>query len=519
MTDHELDESIQRSSVTADPGSVFPVVAPANLVWERHDRTHLEIALQYPVSVDGTPGDHGWEAYYFLPETFRLDASNYSKRKLFSDLRSYVRFSVPRLELDAVAGEAVTLAERLLAEPLDAGIDDLKLFASRVRRAIGEEAQEIARAVTADAWDDVHALVHAFVASGNGALAAVRDVVSRWKLRGLSLQQADPELAKAAAWVDEHLSRVFELALVEVAATIESAGGPDELRGVTAEAAVAEARYRRDRRAGPVSSLDGSVHDLERIERRHHSLKRYTSSVLWLDVEVRDGYTGAQHAFHALAAGIAMAFAVVVAVTWGQPGMTSRLGLGAAVIVLAYMGKDRLKAMLQNVFDSLIAKHLPDRRWTVRSPGSPAVLADGTERAGFIDRADLPEDVETARSVSYRDRLEELAGPESVLHHSKTVHLRPDAMATSAPGFQSLTEVMRIDVSRWLVHTDDAKRTVTLADPEAGELFRSKLPRAYDVTVVYRLTSGTAAPPWNVARIVVSRNGIRRVGPPNAARQ
>ncbi len=215
-----------------------------------------------------------------------------------------------------------------------------------------------------------------------------------------------------------------------------------------------------------------------------------------------------------------MAFAVVVAVLWGRPGVTSRLGMWAAVVIVAYMGKDRLKATLQGVFDSLISKHLPDRRWTVRSPVTSDVLAEVTERAGFIDRDDLPEDVETARSVSYRDRLEELAGPESVLHHSKTVHVHSDAMATSAPEFRSLTDVMRIDVSRWLAHTDDAKRTVTLADPEAGELFRSTLPRAYDVTVVYRLTSGASpAAPWSVTRIVVSRNGIRRVGSPHGAPQ
>jgi hypothetical protein len=71
---------------------------------------------------------------------------------------------------------------------------------------------------------------------------------------------------------------------------------------------------------------------------------------------------------------------------------------------------------------------------------------------------------------------------------------------------------MRVDVSRWLTHTDDAKRTVTFADPEAGELFQSKLPRAYDVIVVYRLADANEPDTeWQVARIVVSRNGIRRV--------
>jgi hypothetical protein len=91
-------------------------------------------------------------------------------------------------------------------------------------------------------------------------------------------------------------------------------------------------------------------------------------------------------------------------------------------------------------------------------------------------------------------------------------------MRAIAPEFAALTDVMRVDISRWLAHTDDAKRTVTLADPEAGELFESKLPRAYDVTVVYRLAEANAPDAeWQVARIVVSRNGIRRVALLNGA--
>ena len=521
MTDHELDESPHESSATVEPGSALREAAPGRLVWERHDRTHLEITLQYPVPAAGDLPEHVWEAYYFLPETFRLDASNYSKPDLFSDFRSYVRFSVPPLDLDAVPGEAATLAERLLAESPDAGVQDLKLFANRVRRAIDQRAHAIDDAMPCDDWENVRALVNAFVTSGDTALVAVRDVVQPWKLRGgRSFEQADPELAKAASWVDEYLSRVFELALVDIAASIQDESGPKALPETLVETAVAEARYRRAHREGPVSSIDGSVHDLERIERRQHSLKRFMSSVLWLDVEVREGYAWQQHALYAVAAGIAMTFAVVVAVVWGQPGVSNRLGLWAAIVVVAYMGKDRLKVLLQNAFDKIIATRLPDRRWEVRSPGSPEILAEVAERAGFVERTDLPEEIEAARRVSYRDRLEELAGPESVMHHSKTVRIHRDVMAASAPEFSSLADVMRIDVSRWLVHSDDAKRTVTLADPEAGEMFRSKLPRAYDVTLVYRLiAAGSETPPWTVARVVVSRNGIRRVGVPKLAPQ
>lgn len=68
MTDHELDESPHESSATVEPGSALREAAPTRLVWERHDRTHLEITLQYPVPAAGDLPEHVWEAYYFLPE-------------------------------------------------------------------------------------------------------------------------------------------------------------------------------------------------------------------------------------------------------------------------------------------------------------------------------------------------------------------------------------------------------------------------------------------------------------------
>jgi hypothetical protein len=513
MAQSDPDPLPRTAALAADGTSSTVETAPAlGLTWERHDRTHLEVALRYPLPDDGLALDQVWDAFYFLPESFRLDATTYPKPELFADVRSYVRFTIPRIELGRVPEEARELARRLTSRSPDEVMRELKLFACSVRTAITEEAQAIIDEVDLEDGNRVTVLVGAFLTAGSGALAAMRDVLGPQKLRTVSFEQADPEVAKTAAWVDEYLSRVLETALIDIANVVGAADGPEDVTRAAVAAAVDEARYRRSRNEGPVSSADGSIHDLERIERRQHALKRFTSSVLWLDVEIREGYTLALHIFHALAAGIAMAFAVVIAVLYGQPSVPGRLGLWAAVVVVAYMGKDRLKAILQTVFDSLVATRLPDRRWTVTIPGTSSVVADVTETAGFVDRDAVPDGVDAIRRVAYRDRLQELAGPESILGHHKTVRLRTEAMRAIAPEFAALTDVMRVDISRWLAHTDDAKRTVTLADPEAGEVFESKLPRAYDVTVVYRLAEANAPDAeWQVARIVVSRNGIRRV--------
>ena len=512
MRHPDTNSSIRVTNPAAKTTSLVETVSARDPNWERHDRTHLEIALRFQVPDDGLVVDQTWEAFYFLPESFRLDAKTYSKRDLFADFRSYVRFTIPRIELGSVPEEARELARRLTSRSSDEVVRELKLFASRVRTAITEEAQVLTDEATGEDGESVSELLGAFVTISNRALAAIREVLGPQKLRTVSFEQADPEVAKTAAWVDEYLSRVLEAALVGLANAVEAGEGPEDVLRTATGAAVDEARYRRFHNEGPVSSSGGSIHDLEQIERRQHALKRFTSSVLWLDVQIRDGYAVALHVFRALAAGIAMAFAVVIAVLFGQPNMSSRLGVWAAVVVVAYMGKDRLKAILQTAFDSLVATRLPDRRWTVSMPGSSLVLAEVAERAAFVDRDAVPDDVDLMRKVAYRDRLQELAGPESILRHYKSVNFRTDAIRRTAPEFGSLTDVMRVDISRWLAHTDDAKRVVTLADPEAGELFESKLPRAYDVTVIYRLAN-TNAPDadWQVARIVVSRNGIRRV--------
>ena len=511
MAHQDSDPPPRTTTLAADKTSSGETASAPGPRWARHDRTHLEVTLRYPLSDGGFAADRTWEAFYFLPESFRLDATTYSKRELFADFRSYVRFTIPWIELESVPEEARELARRFTSGSPDEVVRELKLFGSRVRRAITEESQAIIDAATPGGGSRVAARVGAFVKAGSEVLAAIREVLE-------PLEQADPEVAKTAAWVDEYLSRVLEMALIDLANVVEAGDGPEGVVRAATAAAVDEARYRRSRNAGPVSSADGSIHDLEQIERRQHALKRFTSSVLWLDLQIRDGYSVALHLFHALAAGIAMAFAVVLAVLFGQPNVPGRLGVWVAVVIVAYMGKDRLKAILQTVFDSVIATHLPDRRWTVSEPGTSSVLADVAERAGFVDRDAVPDEVDAIRRVGFRGRLQELGGPESILRHVKTAHLRADAMHTTAPDFVSLTDVMRVDISRWLAHTDDAKRTVTLADPEAGELFESKLPRAYDITVVYRLAAEDAQEAeWQVARIVVSRNGIRRVASLNGA--
>ena len=66
--------------------------------WRVHDKTHLEFAIDYPFDAEGSA--YTWEAFFFVPDSFRLDATTYDKKDMYEDLLSYVRLAVPELPFE-----------------------------------------------------------------------------------------------------------------------------------------------------------------------------------------------------------------------------------------------------------------------------------------------------------------------------------------------------------------------------------------------------------------------------------
>ena len=466
--------------------------------WRRHDRTHLEINLEYPATGDGRT----WEAWIFLPQSFRLNDDSYSKPRIGADIQSHIRLSAPELELDNVPREVDVLVVTIGVADVVDGIDELKLFACRVREAI---ARETLRVRMLDTDDEIE--------SGAEILADVAESAMRSIRRTLipAADLADPSVAETAGWVDEHLSNVLEVAMVKLVKDLSRRKSTAPAAERVKEAAVTEARHRAEARAGLSVSADSSTFELEQVERHRHALKRLTSSVLWLESEVGDARRSAEHALHSIAAGIAMMFAVTAALLYGAPTDATDLWVWGGLAVLAYMGKDRIKATLQDRFNGFIDRRYPNRKWVVRHGASGAQVAAAEEKYRFVEPGDLPPEVARFRSDLQSDSLGETLELDSILHHRKATTVDAGLTHSIDPRFDSLTEILRVDVARWLTHTDDPSRTVTLADPESGELVKSSLPRAYDVTILHRLSPTGVETNWSAARVVLSRKGIRRV--------
>ncbi len=277
-------------------------------------------------------------------------------------------------------------------------------------------------------------------------------------------------------------------------------------------AALEQARYRQQTGIGGVGRMSMKRREVEALEFRRHVLKRFTSSVLWLSPEVQPAAVWVREMLFAIAASIAMAFAIAAAFWNGFEIEGSRWITWVLAAVVAYAIKDRLKAILQTLFTSVLARHFPDRRWRIKDRERELTLGTMQEQSGFVPFSRLPADVLSARRMTRLHPLEEKARPETVLFHKKQVSIRSDRVRSADPRFSALTEIFRLDLARWLAHTDDPKREIVFADPEAGTIGSAEAPRVYNIAVVYRVRHpDQESAPWRRLRVVVTRKGIRRI--------
>lgn len=475
-----------------------------------HDRTHLEFALDYRLDASSPRERFEWEAYFFAPESLRLDSRTYSKEDIYEDLLSYVRFAVPEC---AFADLATTGLDRVAAVVAggdeDAISRELRLFACQVRAAGVTAKRRILDGL-----------------SGEGtraqALAAAEHMIEEsrelgTRLRGLLAQipEHDP-ITTISRWIDEDVSRLLETLLGNLALGLRRADGPPKLVLAIERAAVAEARYRKDHGLEGVGRVGMKTREVEQIEFRRHVLKRFTSSVLWLTPVIRPASTWVLHLLYAVAASVAMAFATIAALVNGAVQSDGTLSTAffrwAIVVILAYAAKDRIKALLQSLFTNVVSRHFPDRSWHIGTKGVRGELGAMEEQSGFVKFDEVPPEVLAVRRRTRSHPLEEAARPETVLFHRKEVTLHSGKVRKVDGRFDAVSEIYRLDLRRWLAHTDDPKRDFVFADPDAGVVSSATAPRVYNIGVVYRLRRDTDHDaPWHRVRVVVTRKGIRRI--------
>ena len=497
----------------------------------RHDRNHFEVKLDYSIDSDERITRYRVETYLFAPRSLGVDGATYSRDEFYTDVGGYIRFKTPHVSLAALveddnAASPLIRLEGLFDEIRRGGRNgdgyglssrEFRLAACLLRADLRERALRlIERLESLLEGGGEQAPLAASVAEDVALLVQELGVYLD-RFRGLA---ADAVRPGAPGWVgelyehvDEYQSMAAETVLTLVLDALDPAAEAHPVLKGSRGPLVDRVRVEQDlRKARGLPSVLRGMEPDEAFVYRRGLLKRLVMSVLWLDIHTeregrRLGEVGA-----AIAAGAAMIFAVAAAFfAQARWGLNTWPFFVAAVV--SYMLKDRIKAWLNQTFLARMSRWLWDHSVRILDPASGAIIGQCREAVTFLDPDDVPASVLRMRHSADPSPLDRTRKPEVVIKYDKAVGLWGRAIAQHHGRLKDISDIIRFDVSRFLMRADDPSTDERVYDPVSDVVRKVACPKVYHLNVVFVLKSGSGGSviATQRMRVVLDQRGIRRV--------
>ena len=485
-----------------------------------HDRLQLEVKSEL-LCESVTQEKVTWtvDLWFALPQATGIAPGSYSSDEFYEDLRSYMRLKTPVVPLpDLVTsrGEGSPLATlAILAQRARGGaltgadrrvlIQECKLLSAILKSQLREWAREregLGGEARLAACEELRPLLDTLVQEWRTARDVLMGRVRKARCKDV------------LNYTDESLSVQVELAALEQLAGLDKPGRASPVAEALRGMAERERAYRRDKGWRTVVAEGrpavGYV-DQARL------LKKYISSVLHLHL-VKSRWDGlVRQGIFAVAAGLAMLWAVIAQIlmfmTWDltlQRGVSlGFLGTFAGMWVITNILKDRIKATTAATLTRKLPAFMSDRRHGLLLPDpDDQLIGHVSERMVFERTSELPPEVAALRTASARTHLLLLAD-QDVLRYTRQIELRPRAAARWFPRIDGLTDILRLNVWRWIRTYARARKVIPYLDDD-GAVKSRKLDNLYYVDVIVRWTQRgeTKRTRLSQLRLALNRRGL-----------
>lgn len=479
-----------------------------------HNKSQIEFKYNYSFPNNTKKNSYQVDTYIFIPNSLGINHYSYPSEQFYRDLQSNIRLKTPSYSLESLTKKDSIPYNNLLQEieKLKASYDhdemhpfedNLKMFCSVFRTSIRDHISLIQNKCSSN---KCVSLVDQF-------LESVVLIVNRYRaLRPLFDKSNVPEDALAIyKFGDEYLSLLMEsvcfrlIDLVE-ACTVEAS--PQQMNSLY-DILNTEKNHRIKESYGsvPVSNADNE----EYIYRRS-VLKKFASSVLYLNTKyIKEGKV-LEQVLYSVAAGIAMIFATVMAfyfqVLYGNLTFPFLITL-----VISYMLKDRMKDSLKLLFVKKFLGRKFDHKFKIFSSSGKSI-GFCKESCRFLKVEYTPQDIMKCRN---RERFTEIENgfflAENVIHHQKLIQLNLNGLKKSFPNFKAegITDITRFTILKFLEKMDGGREIINLVHENQREKISAK--KVYHINLVIRYSSSSGES-IRKFRVVVDQNGIKRIEEP-----
>ena len=342
------------------------------------------------------------------------------------------------------------------------------------------------------------------------------EIVSQ-KVRSLyatfNLPHVDARLFESYSLTDESISLLIEEGAIEMFQVVQQylrGQGKADFMQQLSDRVQSESRHRQ---AFGYDSVLKMGEENEAFLYRSAALKKYSSSVLHLSLDVsREGRTREQ-LLYAIAAGIAMIFATIVAFYF-QRAYGSFTFPAFIALVIGYMFKDRIKETGRDTFARRLHNSVYDRRIDIRTRNGKHKLGVLREKVTFVREDDVPKPVMRARDRSLFADLHNDGQAEQIICYTKDILLHAGAFADAFDDMVPVTginDIMRYDIRAYLKKmAAPVQERLYLHD---GQLETVNCHRVYHLNIIsrYRSIQPQKEKLHRRVRLVLTGNGLERI--------
>ncbi|MEM7348218.1 MAG: hypothetical protein AAF485_28645, partial [Chloroflexota bacterium] len=288
-----------------------------------HDKYQMEIKLDYEL-LKAKQTRYKVSTYIFVPQTLGITKENYHTQDFYRDVQNYIRLKTPTLHLrdftelstsPLVTIETLVTTENWANNPAVNSqiITNFKLLSAILKSSIRDHFALIELRISEATPESkvhliIHNLVEEFLVESKKITDRFRALYGRFNLPNIS-----PESFNAYQFTDESLSLLIEESAIDMFQIVEAylkKSDRIDFKQQLNELVKQETKHRRAHGYGSILSKDS---DNEAYIFRSSVLKKYAASVLYLSTAVKREGWGLEQILFAIAAGLAMIFATIVA--------------------------------------------------------------------------------------------------------------------------------------------------------------------------------------------------------------
>ena len=494
---------------------------------KHHDQYQIEIKLDYELHAHQKTR-YQIATYFFVPQSLGITPQTYSKQSFYQDVQSHIRLKTPSLNLREFIDSdrsPLCLIEKLVrhsdwvSSPSahEQIVTQMKLLSAMLKSALREHFILIERRVAevqATPHGKTHYLVHNLV---DEFITEAARVAERYRtlLADFNLPNVPPSVFTAFLFTDESISILLEESAVEMFQIVDEylkKTNREDYKLALSELTARETKYRKTR--GYESILvEGNKN--ETYLYRASILKKYASSVLFLNTDVQPDGKYWEQLILSFAAGLAMVFATAVAFYFQYQFGNFTVPFFIA-LVIGYMFKDRIKESSRIIFAQRLENFLFDRRIVIRTQDGKHRLGVLREKVRFIKERQVPLSVLRARNQDHITEISNEGHGENIICYTKEIELQIKDAEKMLPGFPQITginDILRFDVRHFLKKMAEPVQERFII--QEGELVSLLCHKVYHVHLISRYK--TVHPGLNKEnrhlRLVLDQEGIRRIEP------